>query len=101
MFESAIPEPRLVIFLSNDSTIDEIYLSVENEGLAVTSNTLSEGLACLMAAYYVYNVDYPKPCKPTFYFLQEIVMGKGDGINQRPVRYSTFLNKSGLYDIHV
>ena len=55
-----------------------------------TSTKLVDGFIHLMALYYVFDVQYPSFCKATFFFMQDILMGRPDKI-KRPTRYSTFI----------
>lgn len=40
----------------------------------------------MFAAYYVFNLEYPKQVKSVFYFLQDYVVGHPDSY-KRPVTY--------------
>ena len=94
-------EPHLVIFVNPEETeIEQIFLCAEDNIIMEVQNStkleLIDALVHLMAAYYVFNVAYPSVCKTTFYFLQDIIMGKGEAGARRPIRYSTFLTGKGL-----
>ena len=91
-------EPRLVVFHYESSEIQQVFLCAENRDILEVS-TLVEGLIQLMAAYYVYSVQYPNMCKATLYFLQDIVLGRPDKsgpAKARPTRYNVLLTKVGL-----
>ena len=88
-------EPRLVVFHQEDEII-QMFLCVENDPLfEIPANTLSEGFMYLMAVYYVYDVNYPRGCMPSLYFLHDIVLGQPDNLS-RPVRYTTYVRSVGL-----
>ena len=89
-FSSEIMEPQLVVF--HDGTdIVQMFISAENEALMkIPSTTVLSGIAHLMAAYYVLDVQYPKVCKSSFFFFQDIIMDKPDDL-PRPVRYNTYI----------
>ena len=61
--------------------------------MEIPSTTVLSGIAYLMAAYYMLDVQYPKVCKSSFFFFQDI-MDKPDDL-PRPVRYNT-LRVSGF-----
>ncbi len=52
-------------------------------------NTIDGGIVYLMAAYYVFSVEYPKPYQPLLYFIQDFIMDKADN-SKRPTRYASF-----------
>ncbi len=88
-FKSTIVEPRLVIFESEDFIL-QTFISAENDCLVeVPATTIVEGLVYLMAAYYVFNVAYPKLYQPLLYMVQDFVMDKSDN-GKRPTRYASF-----------
>ena len=88
-------EPRLVVFHQEDEII-QMFLCAENDPLfEIPANTLSEGFTYLMAVYYVYDVNYPRGCTPSLYFLQDIVLDQPDNLS-RPVRYTTYVRSVGL-----
>ena len=75
-FESPIMEPHLLVF-TDDGALSQMMVCAENEELfEVPGETLGllEGIMHLMAAYYVYNVEYPRGCKGLLYFFQDILM---------------------------
>ena len=81
-------EPRLVI-IHDDKEIQQIFVCAENNVIMeVPTNKFIDGIVHLMAAYYVFNVQYPNFCKPT---LQDIIMNMNDK-GRRPTRYSTFIS---------
>lgn len=90
-FVSKMMEPRLVVF-HDDEAVQQIFLCAENSViLEVPTTGLVDGLSLLMAAYYVFNVQYPNFCKATLFFIQDILMAMPDKGCHRPTRYSTFI----------
>ena len=64
-FTSDLMEPRLVVFHQEDEII-QMFLCAENDSLLeIPVNTLAEGFTHLMAAYYVFDVSYPRGCMPS------------------------------------
>ena len=83
-------EPRLVIFEGEDGFI-QMFICAEEDGiLELPSTNIAEGITHLMAAYYVYNVQYPKAYQPLLYFFQDFLMDRVEENAKRPTRYSTF-----------
>ena len=77
-----------------------VVVYAENDTIMnIETDKLIDGLAHLMACYYVFNVEYPRVCKSSLLFLQEIVMGKRNMADRRPVRYSTYLARSQLDEL--
>lgn len=67
-----------------------MFIVGENDNLMeLPTTTIGQGLVYLMASYYVFNVDYPKPYQPLLYFIQDFIMDKADN-GKRPTRYSSF-----------
>ena len=81
-FVSNIMEPRLVVF-HDDEAIQQIFVCAENT--EVPTNGLIDGFIHLMAAYYVFNVQYPNFCKALLFFFQDILMGMPDKGNIGPL----------------
>ena len=73
-----------------------MFLSRENEALMeIPATTVLSGITHLMAAYYVLDMQYPKVCKSSLYFFQDIIMDKPDDL-PRPVRYNTYIKSLGF-----
>ena len=91
-FQSRLMEPRLIVFHDIEKIV-QMFIAAENDSiLEVPSSSFKDGLVQLMAAYYVYNVQYPAMCKSILFFLQDVVMDKPDaGSRNRPTRYSSYL----------
>ena len=71
-------EPRLVIF-ENDGLVVQMFLAGEDNNLMeLPVSTIGEGITYLMAAYYVFGVEYPSQYKPLLYFFQDMIMDKAD-----------------------
>ena len=61
-------EPWLEVFTDNGK-LSKMILCAENQEMCeVPGDTLVEGLVHLMAAYYVFGVEYPKACRALLYF---------------------------------
>ena len=88
-------EPRLVVFEDKDGVV-QMFLCAENQSsMEVPSMKLVDGIAHLMAAYYVFGVEYSRSCRPSLLFLQEYLMGIKEDLH-RPIRYSMFVNSLEL-----
>ena len=95
-FTSEMMEPRLLVF-HDDQEIMQMFVVAENEALLeLSSVSLVEGFVYLIATYYTFNISYPNYCKPTLYFLQDVLLARPDANTRRPVRYSSFLSRHGL-----
>ena len=82
-------EPRLIIF-EEDDTIVQMFIAGEDDNLMeLPVISIGEGIVYLMAAYYVFSVEYPNPYKPLLFFFQDFIMDKADN-GKRPTRYATF-----------
>ena len=79
----------------DDLEIVQMFISAESEAMMeLPTAVLIEGIAYLMAAYYVLDVQYPKVCIQTFFFFQDVIMDKSD--SPRPIRYSTYIKNMGF-----
>ena len=72
-------DPRLVLFLSDTeiTKVSEGFVVAEKNVLfEVTDFTVIDGLISLLAAYYVFHVNYPKsvPAQSLLLFLQEYLL---------------------------
>ena len=95
--DSALMEPKLVIY-EEEENVQQMFLCAENEVILevpTCSSGLVDGLVHLMALYYVFDVQYPSFCKPTLYFMQDILMGRPDR-EKRPTRYATFIQNNSF-----
>ena len=82
-------EPHLIIF-EEDDTIVQLFIAGEDDNLMeLPVISIGEGIVYLMAAYYVFSVEYPNPYKPLLFFFQDFIMDKADN-GKRPTRYATF-----------
>ena len=90
-------EPRLVVFYSDDNSLQMFICAENNVALEIpaANNTLVHGMIHLMAMYYVFDVQYPSFCKATLFFLQDILMEKPDK-TKRPTRFMTFIENHSL-----
>ena len=89
-FASEMMEPRLLVF-HDDQEIMQMFVVAENEALLeLNSVSLVEGFVYLIATYYTFNISYPNYCKPTLYFLQDVLLARPDANTRRPVRYLSF-----------
>lgn len=88
-------EPRLVVFFQ-EYEIVQMFLCAENDSLfEIPAKTLADSFTYLMAAYYVFDVGYPRGCTSSLYFLQDVVLDRPDNLS-RPVRYTAYLRSAGL-----
>ena len=85
----------MIVFEDSEGVL-QMFLCAENESvMELPSNELFDGVKHLMAAYYVYGVEYPRSCRPSLLFLQEYVLGIRNA-TQKPVRYTTYVNSLEL-----
>ena len=54
-------EPKLVIFENEDSILQMIIAGEDANLMEQPISSIGAGMVYLMAAYYVYKVEYPKP----------------------------------------
>ncbi len=67
-----------------------MFIAGEDDNLMeLPTSTLDGGMVYLMAAYYVFNVEYPMPYQPFLFFIQDFIMDKADN-GKRPTRYASF-----------
>ncbi len=79
-----------------DDQIVQMFLIADGKALMeLPSMDLIGGITSLMAAYYVFDIVYPKSPKATFFFLQDILIDQSDG-SARPVRYSMYIKNAHL-----
>ena len=89
-------EPRLVVFTDDGELSKMILCAGDQEMCEVPGETLVEGLLHLMAAYYVFGVEYPKANRALLYFFQDILMERPDTYGpakNRPTRYKSFISR--------
>lgn len=79
--------------------IVQMFLGAENAIMEIPSDNIINGISHLMASYYVFYIHYPKVCRPTLYFFQDILMDKPDS-GPRPVRFLTYIKNTGLCGTH-
>ena len=95
-YDSAIVEPRLVVFTDNGK-LSQMLICAEGEELfEAPGNTLIDGIVLLMAAYFVFKFDYPKQCKSLLFFFEDILMGRANETaptKGRPIRYNSFMSR--------
>ncbi len=95
-FQCRVVEPRIVVF-HEDEQIVQAFLCAEGVSVfEINTTTLSDCLIILMAAYYVFDIEYPSVWKPSLLFFQEILMDKKAKKETRPIRYTTYLKKLGF-----
>ena len=62
-----------MIFHDGEEVV-QMFLCAENVAIMeLPSTTIQNGIAHLMTAYYVLDVQYPKMCKPTFFFFDTLL----------------------------
>lgn len=82
-------EPHLVIF-EDENSLSQVFIAGEDDNLMeLPATTIGGAIVYLMAAYYVFNVEYPKPYQPLLYFFQDFIMDKPSK-GKRPTRYASF-----------
>ena len=89
-------EPRLLVFMDDGKPYQMILCAKNQEICEVQGETLVEGLLHLMAAYYVFGVEYPKTNQALLYFFQDILMERPDTYGpakDRPTRYKSFISR--------
>ena len=93
ILKSILSHQSWLLVFTDDGALSQMIVCAENEELfEMPGETLLEGIMHLMAAYYVYNVEYPRGCKGLLYFIQDILMERS-GSGKRPTRYKTFINR--------
>ena len=91
-------EPSLIIF--QDDGISQILLTAEKQVIMEMPTTrLIDGFIILMATYYVFDVCYPKHCKQSLLFFQDILMESSD-YGSRPTRYYLLLTFNFFSAVH-
>ncbi len=94
-FQCCVVEPRIVVFYEDDCIV-QAFLCAEGVSIfEIDTITLSDCLIVLMAAYYVFDVQYPSVWKPSLLFFQEILMEK----ETRPIRYTIPTWKNLVFDL--
>ena len=84
-------EPHLLIFEDEDgdSIVQMFIVGEDDQLMELPASTIDGGMVYLMAAYYVFSVEYPKSYQPLLYFIQDFIMDKADN-GKRPTRYASF-----------
>ena len=78
----------MVIF--EDESIVQVFIAGEDDDLMeLPVTTIGGGIVYLMATYYVFNVEYPKPYQPLLFFFQDFIMDKPNN-GKRPTRYASY-----------
>lgn len=95
--ENTFSEPRLVLFLTEDlDTISQAFVVAEKTIIFEISGEVNvkQAICSLIAAYYVFYVNYPKsvPAYCLLMFVQEHLMGSFDSTTKKPARYTAFVN---------
>lgn len=80
--------PRIAVF-KND-TKSQYFILCERFTLCEVSS-LKLALFYVFSAYYVFNLEYPKPAQTVFYFLQDYVLSFPDSL-KRPSTYLAVLS---------
>ena len=66
------PEPYILV-VGEMEQVQQVFLVTDND--IVTEIELSNVPLCLLAAYFVFNIQYPKGCKNVYTFLEVFFMG--------------------------
>lgn len=80
--------PRIAMF-KNDARA-QYFIVCEQFTLCELSN-LKTALFYMFSAYYIFNLEYPKPAQNVFYFLQDYVLSFPDSL-KRPSTYLAVLS---------
>lgn len=75
--------PRIGVF-KNDAR-SQYFIMCEQFTLCEVP-TLKKALFYMFSAYYIFNLEYPKPAQTVFYFLQDYVLSYPDSM-KRPSTY--------------
>ena len=95
--EKAYTEPRLLIFLNKaNPSLTQGFVAAEKELLFEVSDfTVTEGIISLIATYWAYHIQYPKPLPSLNFmlFVQEVLLERKDETGARKsAKYSKLLN---------
>ena len=50
------------------------FILVCDGKVTVKAGTLREGMVCLIACYYIFNIPYPKTAKAVFHFIEKFLL---------------------------
>ena len=97
VLENTYSEPRLVLFLSDSENTDisqGLLVAEKNVLHEITDFTVIDGLISLLAAYYVFHVNYPKsvPAQSLLLFLQECLLVNLEPNTKKSARYRATVN---------
>ncbi len=81
-----------MVFHEDDQIVQMFLIAALME---LPSMDLIGGITSLMAAYYVFDIVYPKSPKATFFFLQDILMDQSDG----SARYSMYIKNAHQFEM--
>ena len=100
------PEPSLLLVAERAEERNHLVQVhvVANENIIVTANSkeLFNGLALMMACYYVFDIKYPKMSKGLLLFLQDVCFELRDQRgheNERNHRYNAFVKRLFGFDL--
>ena len=93
--EKVFPEPRLLLLLDSNKKISQGFITAEKSIIFEVDNfCMADGLASLMATYYVFHVSYPRSTAAvsTLMFCQEILLGKPEAGAKKTAKYHALVN---------
>jgi hypothetical protein len=76
-------QPRIAALIGEESTQ---YFVVCEESVLLKVNSIKAALFFTVAAYYVFNLEYPQPAKNVFNFLQDYILTQPDS-NKKSASY--------------
>ena len=73
------PSPRIAAFLTDQK---RQYFVVSEKKVLCEVPALQDALFYVFAAYYVFNLAYPKDCEKLLFFLQDYVIQHPDSVSR-------------------
>ena len=81
-----------IIFEGQLQAPDDIYLSGERNLLLKVNGGHTSALVTLLLIYFVCNIEYPKECRNTYFFLQREVLNVYDSV-KLPTKVLQLMNE--------
>ena len=91
--EKVFNEPRLIMF-KNGLNPQGLIVAEKTELFEVDQFTISVGMISLLAAYYVFYINYPKshPAAGILMFMQELLLCIPDETTKKSSTYSALID---------